>query len=47
MTEALRLHNVTYREVAGDLEIRGLVPQPWRSRLSDLAQGTEQRSSSE
>jgi diaminohydroxyphosphoribosylaminopyrimidine deaminase/5-amino-6-(5-phosphoribosylamino)uracil reductase len=36
MSDAARLQNVTYSEVEGDLRIRGILPQPWRSMLSDL-----------
>jgi len=36
MSDAARLRNVAYGEVEGDLWVRGILPQPWRSMLSDL-----------
>ena len=36
MSEAIRLQGVAYREVGGDLMVRGTLPQPWRARLDEL-----------
>jgi diaminohydroxyphosphoribosylaminopyrimidine deaminase/5-amino-6-(5-phosphoribosylamino)uracil reductase len=36
MSEALRLEDVSCSELDGDLRVQGIVPQPWRSRLSPL-----------
>lgn len=36
MGAAARLQNVAYSEVDGDMRVRGIVAQPWRSILSDL-----------
>jgi diaminohydroxyphosphoribosylaminopyrimidine deaminase/5-amino-6-(5-phosphoribosylamino)uracil reductase len=36
MSEALRLQDVVYSEVGGDLRVQGVVPQPWREMLGDL-----------
>ena len=36
MSEAIRLQDVTYREVGGDLRVQGTLPQPWRTRLDEL-----------
>ncbi|MBV8487832.1 MAG: bifunctional diaminohydroxyphosphoribosylaminopyrimidine deaminase/5-amino-6-(5-phosphoribosylamino)uracil reductase RibD [Planctomycetaceae bacterium] len=36
MSAAARLQGVTVTEVEGDLRIRGILPQPWRSILSEL-----------
>jgi diaminohydroxyphosphoribosylaminopyrimidine deaminase/5-amino-6-(5-phosphoribosylamino)uracil reductase len=36
MGDAARLQNVAYSEVDGDMRVRGIVAQPWRSILSEL-----------
>jgi diaminohydroxyphosphoribosylaminopyrimidine deaminase/5-amino-6-(5-phosphoribosylamino)uracil reductase len=36
MSDAARLQNLAYSEVDGDMRVRGVLPQPWRSILSDL-----------
>jgi hypothetical protein len=36
MSQALRLEHVSSSELDGDLRVQGIVPQPWRSRLSPL-----------
>jgi diaminohydroxyphosphoribosylaminopyrimidine deaminase/5-amino-6-(5-phosphoribosylamino)uracil reductase len=36
MSEALRLEDVSCSESDGDLRVQGIVPRPWRSRLSPL-----------
>jgi diaminohydroxyphosphoribosylaminopyrimidine deaminase/5-amino-6-(5-phosphoribosylamino)uracil reductase len=41
MVEATRLRNVVHSEVDGDLRVRGVFDQPWRSRISSLGSETE------
>jgi diaminohydroxyphosphoribosylaminopyrimidine deaminase/5-amino-6-(5-phosphoribosylamino)uracil reductase len=36
MGDAARLQDVAYSEVDGDIRVRGIVAQPWRSILSEL-----------
>jgi diaminohydroxyphosphoribosylaminopyrimidine deaminase/5-amino-6-(5-phosphoribosylamino)uracil reductase len=37
MADAARLEDVTWSQVDSDVRVRGVVPQPWRSILADLA----------
>ena len=43
MGDAARLQNVAYSEVDGDMRVRGIVAQPWRSILSELGRATPRR----
>jgi len=36
MSVAARLQGVSFSEVDGDLRVRGILPQPWRSILGEL-----------
>ncbi len=36
MSDAIRLQDVMYREIGGDLRVQGTLPQPWRAMLDEL-----------